>query len=67
MCVENGAFLSFSIRGFFYNPRSYMINVLKINCGLLPIGFQNRSYLKSGLKHLFGFVCVRNGKVSPNK
>ena len=25
-----------SIRGFFYSPKSYMINVLKINCGLLP-------------------------------
>ena len=23
--------------GFFYSPRSYMINVLKINCGLLPL------------------------------
>ena len=33
-CVENSVFLSSCIRGFFYSPRSYMINVLKINCGL---------------------------------
>ena len=28
--------LSSCIHGFFFSPRSYMINVLKINCGLLP-------------------------------
>ena len=35
-CVENSVFLTFCIRGFFYSPQSYMINVLKINCALLP-------------------------------
>ena len=29
------------IHGFFYSSRSYMINVLKINCGLLPPMFKN--------------------------
>ena len=33
---KTASFLSSCIRGFFYSPRSYMINVLKINCGLLP-------------------------------
>ena len=30
--------ISSCFTGFFYFPRSYMINVLKINCGLLTIG-----------------------------
>ena len=33
---KTASFLSSCIRGFFYSPQSYMINVLKINCGLLP-------------------------------
>ena len=31
------SFLFSCIPGFFYSPRSYMINLLKINCGLLPV------------------------------
>ena len=35
--VENsGLFICSCMPGFFYSPRSYMINGLKINCGLLP-------------------------------
>ena len=33
---KTASFLSSCIPGFLYSPRSYMINVLKINCGLLP-------------------------------
>ena len=29
-CVENSVFLTVCIRGFFYRPQSYMINVLKL-------------------------------------
>ena len=36
-CVENSVFLSSCILGFFYSTRSYMIDVLKINCGLQPL------------------------------
>ena len=34
--LKTASLLTVSIRGFFYSPQSYMINVLKINCGLLP-------------------------------
>ena len=33
---KTASFLTLCIRGFFYSPQSYMINVLKINYGLLP-------------------------------
>ena len=36
MCVENASFLCSCIPAFFYSPRSYLINVHEINCGLLP-------------------------------
>ena len=35
---KTASFITFCILGFFYSSQSYMLNVLKINCGLLPIG-----------------------------
>ena len=32
---KTASFLSSCLPGFFYSPRSYMINILEINCGIL--------------------------------
>ena len=52
-CMENisSYILSSYIRGFFYSPRSYMKNVLKINCGILPSS-RSRSETSVGERHL---------------